>query len=86
MGMIWQVVDDDKLQAEAEALTARVAAMPTKALVAIRTALQAAETNTLDQQLALEVDLQEQLSGQPHNREGIAAFLEKRPARFTGRG
>jgi 2-(1,2-epoxy-1,2-dihydrophenyl)acetyl-CoA isomerase len=85
MGMIWKVVDDEMLQAEAAALAQRVAAMPTEALVAIRKTLAAAETNTLEQQLKLECEVQESLSGKPDNREGIAAFMEKRAARFMGR-
>jgi 2-(1,2-epoxy-1,2-dihydrophenyl)acetyl-CoA isomerase len=84
MGMIWRAVDDDKLMDEAKALTARLAAMPTRALAAIRKAAIAAETNTLDAQLDLERDMQEALSHEPDAREGIAAFLEKRAPRFQG--
>jgi 2-(1,2-epoxy-1,2-dihydrophenyl)acetyl-CoA isomerase len=85
MGLIWKAVDDDKLQTEARAIASKLAALPTEALVAVRRALIAAENNTLEQQLALEVDLQESLSGRPDNVEGIAAFVEKRAAQFKGR-
>jgi 2-(1,2-epoxy-1,2-dihydrophenyl)acetyl-CoA isomerase len=84
MGMIWKAVDDDKLMDDARALTARLAAMPTRALVAIRRTAIAAETNTLNAQLDLERDVQEQLSHEPDAREGIAAFLDKRSPKFTG--
>lgn len=84
MGMIWQAVDDDKLMDEAKALCVRLAAMPTRALAAIRRATIAAETNTLSQQLDLERDMQEVLSKEPDAREGINAFLEKRAPHFTG--
>jgi 2-(1,2-epoxy-1,2-dihydrophenyl)acetyl-CoA isomerase len=85
MGMIWRAVDDDKLSSEAHALMARLAVMPTRALAEIRRVLVAAETNTLAQQLDLERDAQDALSKEPDAAEGIAAFLEKRTAVFTGR-
>jgi 2-(1,2-epoxy-1,2-dihydrophenyl)acetyl-CoA isomerase len=85
MGLIYKAVDDAALQGEAMAIAGKLAALPTEALVAVRRALIASETNTLDEQLALEVDLQEQLSGRPDNVEGITAFLEKRAAAFRGR-
>lgn len=85
-GMIWRMVDDDALLAEAEALTARLAAAPTSALALIKQALDAAATNSLDAQLDLERDLQKRAGAGPDFREGVRAFLEKRPARFTGRG
>lgn len=84
-GMIWKAMDDAALRPEAERLTAHLATQPTAALALIKQALDASATNTLDEQLDLERDLQKQAGATPDFAEGVAAFLEKRPARFTGR-
>ncbi len=84
-GLIWKVVDDDKLMDEATKLARHLATQPTKALGLIKQALSAAETNTLDAQLDLERDLQTVAGRSDDFREGVAAFREKRPPRFTGR-
>ena len=52
---------------------------------AIKQAMNAAATNTLDQQLDLERDSQRALGRSADYKEGVAAFLAKRPANFTGR-
>lgn len=85
MGMIWQVVDDAALMDEATALGRRLAAGPTLSYAAIKQAINAAATNTLDRQLDLERDSQRRLGKSDDNKEGVAAFLAKRPAQFTGR-
>jgi 2-(1,2-epoxy-1,2-dihydrophenyl)acetyl-CoA isomerase len=85
MGMIWQVVDDAALMAEATQLARNLAAGPTLAYAAIKKAIDAAGTNTLDQQLDLERDLQRTLGRSEDFKEGVAAFLAKRKAQFTGR-
>ena len=51
----------------------------------IRTALRASFANDLDTQLALEAELQGTCGRSADFREGVAAFLEKRAARFTGK-
>jgi 2-(1,2-epoxy-1,2-dihydrophenyl)acetyl-CoA isomerase len=84
-GMIWRAVDDDALLEEAETLVAHLAMQPTAALGLIKRALDASADNTLDAQLDLEAELQKQASGMPDYAEGVAAFTERRPARFTGR-
>jgi 2-(1,2-epoxy-1,2-dihydrophenyl)acetyl-CoA isomerase len=84
MGMVWQVIDDDKLMAEATALARKMAGGPTLSYAAIKKAMNVAGTNTLDQQLDLERDSQRALGKSADFKEGVAAFLAKRAATFTG--
>lgn len=84
-GLIWKAIDDDKLMTEARALAARLATQPTFGLGLTKQAIQEAADNDLDTQLDLERDLQAQAGRSDDYREGVSAFLEKRPARFTGR-
>ena len=84
-GMIWRAIEDEALMDEAEKLVAHLATQPTAALGLIKRALEASADNTLDAQLDLEAELQKQASLLPDHAEGVAAFVEKRPARFTGR-
>lgn len=84
-GMIWKVIDDERLRSDAEKLTAHLSTQPTAALALIKQALAASSGNSLDQQLDLERDLQAEAAALPDYKEGVRAFVEKRPAQFTGR-
>ena len=84
-GMIWQAVDDAAFAEAVEKLLAHLAAAPTKGLVATRRAIHASSSNALEAQLDLERDLQRELGYGEDYREGVAAFVEKRAPRFTGR-
>ena len=85
IGLIWRCVGDEQLGAEVQALAQRLAAMPTKALVATRMTLDAAQRTSLADALAAEGRLQGELAGAADYREGVAAFLAKRAPRFTDR-
>jgi 2-(1,2-epoxy-1,2-dihydrophenyl)acetyl-CoA isomerase len=84
-GLIWQAVDDGRLLGEAQALTARLASGPTIGFALIKRALDAAESNSLDAQLDLERDVQDEAGRTPDYAEGVRAFLDKRAPVFTGR-
>ncbi len=84
-GLINRVVADADVEAEAASLAASLASGPTVALGLIRRAAWAALSSDLESQLSLERQLQKQAGRSPDCREGVAAFLEKRPARFQGK-
>src|SRR5690349_6613400 len=84
-GLIWKCVEDAELVTTTDALLKQLAQAPTRGLAAIKRALHASAGNTLEQQLDLERDTQRVLGYSDDYREGVAAFLEKRPPRFTGR-
>src|SRR3984885_11123879 len=84
-GMIWKSVEDSELMTEAHRLAAYFASQPTEGLALIKQALDASETNSLDQQLDLERDLQGRAGRTRDGAEGLNAFLKKRAPRFMGR-
>jgi 2-(1,2-epoxy-1,2-dihydrophenyl)acetyl-CoA isomerase len=84
-GLIWRVVDGERLMAEATALARHLATQPTKGLGLIKRALLAAATNDLDAQLDVERDLQRAAGRTEDYREGVAAFMAKRQPTFRGR-
>ena len=85
MGLILRVVDGPKLLDEATTLARQLATRPTRGLGLIKRALNASATNGLDEQLALEAQLQAEAGSTADYREGVKAFLEKRAPVFVGR-
>lgn len=85
MGLIWQCVDDADLPATVQALAARLAAMPARALAATRQAMDAAGTMDLSMALDEEAHLQRNLGRAHDYLEGVAAFQAKRAPRFSDR-
>lgn len=82
MGLIYKMVDDDKLQEQAFALAQKLKLKPTKTLVQIRNLLDASYENSLEGQLEEEVKAQ-QIAGKDENfMEGVNAFREKRTPKF----
>ncbi|PWS38183.1 2-(1,2-epoxy-1,2-dihydrophenyl)acetyl-CoA isomerase [Falsiroseomonas bella] len=84
MGLVWRAVPSDAVMGEAEKLCDRLARLPAGALAATKRALAAAESNGFDAQLALEAQMQRELGRSADYAEGVAAFQQKRAARFEG--
>lgn len=84
-GMIYECVADEGFAAHVAARAGALAQGPTTAYRLVKQALRASPGNDLPAQLALEAQLQSEAGATEDFREGVAAFLQKRPARFTGR-
>lgn len=84
-GLIWKAVDDDQLGAEVDAVAAKLASLPPLGLAAIKQIVRSSWSRSLDQELDLQRDEMRRLGFTHDYREGVAAFLEKRPAKFEGR-
>jgi 2-(1,2-epoxy-1,2-dihydrophenyl)acetyl-CoA isomerase len=84
-GLINRVTADDELDATVDALAARLAAGPTRAYAGAKHQLDAWLFARLDAQLELEAEMQQEAAESADFREGVLAFLEKRPAAFEGR-
>jgi 2-(1,2-epoxy-1,2-dihydrophenyl)acetyl-CoA isomerase len=84
MGMINAVVPDDELSFQALAMAEKMAQAPTAAIGRIKELLELSATNDYGGQLELERKMQIQSGRTKDFREGVAAFLEKRPPKFVG--
>ncbi len=83
-GMIWEAVADNAFAAHWRTRAEVLAAGPSVAFAALKAAFRAAATNDLSAQLAVEARAQATCAATSDFREGVAAFAERRPARFTG--
>jgi 2-(1,2-epoxy-1,2-dihydrophenyl)acetyl-CoA isomerase len=83
-GLIWKCVDDDKLGDEANALAIKFASAPTRGLAMSKKLIRESGARTLEAQLDVERDAQRALGRTGDYKEGVAAFMEKRPAKFSG--
>jgi 2-(1,2-epoxy-1,2-dihydrophenyl)acetyl-CoA isomerase len=82
-GMIWKTVEDSTLAGEAEALAVRLVRSPAGALAGIKRLFAGAGHNSLDDQLDLEARLQGEAGRSADFAEGVRAFQEKRPPRYS---
>ena len=82
-GIVNQVVPDDAVLDTATQLATQLAQGPTGAFGATKRLLLASGSTSLETQMEMEGDAIAAASGTPAGREGIAAFLEKRPAKFV---
>jgi 2-(1,2-epoxy-1,2-dihydrophenyl)acetyl-CoA isomerase len=84
-GLIWRVVDDAELMAEARKLARGLAQAPTVALGLTKRMIYASGGNNLAGQLDLELKSQQTAAGTHDYQEGVGAFLEKRRPDFQGK-
>ncbi len=85
MGMAYKSFDDEAFEGEWKKMAAMLAQMPTKAFGLTKRAMNASLNHTLEEQLALEMELQAEAGASRDFAEGVAAFLEKRKPVFTGK-
>ncbi len=84
-GLVNRVVADAELEAEGEALAARLATGPTRSYAGTKRQLNAWTQRGLEEQLELEAAVQGELAGSEDFAEGVAAFVQKRQPSFRGR-
>lgn len=84
-GLIYKAVEDDAVLDEARSLAKRLARGPTIALGLIRESVSAALAGTLEEVLLIEAKDARTAGFTADGKEGIAAFVEKRPANFQGK-
>jgi 2-(1,2-epoxy-1,2-dihydrophenyl)acetyl-CoA isomerase len=84
-GMIWQCVPDAELGPTVDALAETLAVAPTRGLAWTKAAIRGSGQRSLAEQLDIERDAQRELGRSADYAEGVAAFVEKRTPRFTGR-
>jgi 2-(1,2-epoxy-1,2-dihydrophenyl)acetyl-CoA isomerase len=84
-GLINRVVSDETLMSEADALADRLANGPTRSYAGTKQQLNAWQFARIEDQLALEASVQQEMAQSRDFMEGVTAFVQKREARFEGR-
>jgi enoyl-CoA hydratase/carnithine racemase len=84
LGLVSEVIPAESFDERVAELAATWAALPTLAVAMTKQLFEHAYAASLEEQLAYEADRQQLAVGTADFAEGVAAFLEKRPPRFTG--
>ena len=83
-GLVSEVIPAESFGARVAELASTWAALPTVAVAMTKQLFEHAHSSSLEEQLMLEAELQQTAVGTADFAEGVAAFLAKRPPRFTG--
>ena len=84
-GMIWKAVEDAALDSEVQGIANKLESLPPLGLAAIKEMIRTSWQYSLDEELGRQAGAMRRLGFTDDYREGVAAFLEKRQPKFTGR-
>lgn len=84
-GLINRAWPDEEFPARTDELITRLAAGPTRSYAGAKRQLNSWLYTRMAEQLEFEAAVQQELAGSPDFAEGVAAFVERRPAVFRGR-
>jgi 2-(1,2-epoxy-1,2-dihydrophenyl)acetyl-CoA isomerase len=85
LGIVYKIFPSETFAENSVELARYLAAMPTRGLALTKQALRASFTNSFEEQLALEDELQQKAASTADYREGVEAFIARREAKFTGK-
>jgi 2-(1,2-epoxy-1,2-dihydrophenyl)acetyl-CoA isomerase len=84
-GLIWRAVEDEALDAEVDSIANKLASLPPLGLAATKEMIRSSWQYSLDEELDHQAGAMRRLGFTADYREGVAAFLEKRQPKFTGK-
>ena len=85
LGLVYKVVAQSGLIAEASALAEKLASEPTKGFALTKKLMNQSFSSSLSEQLSLEADAQHEAGLSRDYAEGVRAFLEKRKPEYLGK-
>jgi 2-(1,2-epoxy-1,2-dihydrophenyl)acetyl-CoA isomerase len=84
LGLVNRVVPDDELEAETRKLAERLRDSPPDPIALTKQAVYLGQSESLERMLQFEMEAQARCFESQDAKEGVRAFLEKRPPKFTG--
>jgi 2-(1,2-epoxy-1,2-dihydrophenyl)acetyl-CoA isomerase len=84
LGLVNRVVPDEELEAETRKLAERLRDSPPDPIALTKQAVYLGQSESLERMLQFEMEAQARCFESQDAKEGVRAFLEKRPPKFTG--